>query len=533
MRTFVYQTLIVLCLSARIAAAESADLAPLIADDVSSVVYVNLEKVDLPSIAEELINLAIVPQSQVAEVRQQTAAMQSMVAQLTKAGARRAYLLVRASDFFHGPTLVVEAADEGQAKAVADLLKPWMKDVAGDVAAYLPKELVADGPFVVGASSTQRLEEVRAKRSAGVRDGAMEAISSIAETDVGLVAFGDQDSRRVVREMFPQFPAPFGEIDGKLLADGLKSISVTLKLPPSPTVSLSLTSRDQDAGDVMEQSFAKGRELLKAFLAVEMVKGPEAHKKRAAALMPMLPRLQLERDENILTLTFGDDDEELAMLRSLLPAVTQQARDQASRAQRMNNFKQIMLAMLNYESAKGTLPPAASYDDSGRPLLSWRVHILPYTEEMALYNQFKLDEPWDSEHNRKLIDKMPALFIDPAVESAIGEKGRTTYVVPIGEGLVFGGKDEIKFRDIKDGTSNTIVLVEVPPSKAVIWTKPDDWPVDLQDPMSGLVREDREWFTAGYADGHVSIHSTKNEPGVIRSLLTPNGGEVVEHASIK
>ena len=80
--------------------------------------------------------------------------------------------------------------------------------------------------------------------------------------------------------------------------------------------------------------------------------------------------------------------------------------------------------MHNYESAHGTLPPAAVRSTDGTPLLSWRVAILPFIEQDALYKEFKLDEPWDSEHNKKLIAKMPKLY-GPARGQA--KEGETFY----------------------------------------------------------------------------------------------------------
>ena len=64
--------------------------------------------------------------------------------------------------------------------------------------------------------------------------------------------------------------------------------------------------------------------------------------------------------------------------------------------------------MHNYQAVNQTFPPAASVDKQGKPLLSWRVAILPYLEQQELYNKFKLDEPWDSPRNNKeLIQYMP------------------------------------------------------------------------------------------------------------------------------
>ncbi len=68
------------------------------------------------------------------------------------------------------------------------------------------------------------------------------------------------------------------------------------------------------------------------------------------------------------------------------------------------------LAMRNYESAYGHLPPAVVYGENGQPLYSWRVLILPYIEEDELYRQFKLDEPWNSPHNIQLLERMPILY---------------------------------------------------------------------------------------------------------------------------
>ena len=90
----------------------------------------------------------------------------------------------------------------------------------------------------------------------------------------------------------------------------------------------------------------------------------------------------------------------------------------------MNNLKQIGLAMHNYHDVHRTLPPAYHADASDRPLLSWRVLILPYLEQDALYREFHLNEPWDSDHNKKLIERIPAVYQSPG--SAAGPGRPTT-----------------------------------------------------------------------------------------------------------
>ena len=97
-----------------------------------------------------------------------------------------------------------------------------------------------------------------------------------------------------------------------------------------------------------------------------------------------------------------------------------------------NNLKQIGVALHNYHGVYKTLPPPAKTAD-GKPLLSWRVLILPFLEDDDnLYAQFKLDEPWDSPHNIKLLTKMPEVYAHPADPEA-AKKGLTYYQVFVGE----------------------------------------------------------------------------------------------------
>ena len=214
----------------------------------------------------------------------------------------------------------------------------------------------------------------------------------------------------------------------------------------------------------------------------------------------------------------------------LLPAV-QAAREAARRNTSMNNLKQIMLAFHNYaDRMNGQMPAHAIHSDDGKPLLSWRVQILPYLEENALYNQFHLDEPWDSEHNRALVAQMPDVYLDPSSRRAI-EEGRTHYLGVKGAGFAFDGTEKGKsFREIRDGTANTIMVVQVNDERAAIWTRPDDWELDPKDLMRGLSSSLHPGgFLAGWFDGHVSFISESIDEDWFQRLLTIAGGEVVEH----
>lgn len=155
----------------------------------------------------------------------------------------------------------------------------------------------------------------------------------------------------------------------------------------------------------------------------------------------------------------------------LLPAVST-ARTAARSMQSSNNLKQIGLALHNYHDTHLALPPAYSTDSEGKPLLSWRVAILPYVEHISLYEQFHLDEPWDSPHNRSLLDQMPDVYRSPnATESPASESNYLAISDP--RSLFPSTGETIAFRDCPDGISNTLAVLEVFDA-TVPWTQPAD-----------------------------------------------------------
>ncbi|HEX5269997.1 MAG TPA: DUF1559 domain-containing protein [Gemmataceae bacterium] len=203
------------------------------------------------------------------------------------------------------------------------------------------------------------------------------------------------------------------------------------------------------------------------------------------------------------------------------------AEDGARRISSVNNLKQMALAMHNVASAEGHLPAAAICDKDGKPLLSWRVAILPYIEQDALYKEFRLDEPWDSDHNKKLIDKMPNLYRVPPQDGkeAPAKETKTHYRVFHGKGAAFEGTTGVKFSDITDGTSNTILIVEA--EEAVVWTKPEELPFDVKKDPPKVGLKGMDSFNAAAADGAVHTISKTIDKDTLKGLITRNGGEMV------
>jgi hypothetical protein len=197
--------------------------------------------------------------------------------------------------------------------------------------------------------------------------------------------------------------------------------------------------------------------------------------------------------------------------------------------QSKKNLKQIGLAMHSYHLTNKTLPPAYRADNSGKPLLSWRVLILPYLEQDALYREFHLDEPWDSDHNKKLIERMPAIYRSPGSKAS---PAMTDYLtVRFGPNTVFpGNKDGVSIQEITDGTSNTILVVEASDQKAVVWTKPDDFEYNESDPLAGLVDRSSAGFLAAFCDGSVRLIPASVDKETLSRLILRNDGKPVPAA---
>lgn len=199
------------------------------------------------------------------------------------------------------------------------------------------------------------------------------------------------------------------------------------------------------------------------------------------------------------------------------------AREATQRAQSRNNLKQIALALHNIHDTIGSLPAYANFE-AGKPLLSWRVHALPYLGQKELYDQFNLKESWDSPQNKALLARMPPVFRSPGSKSP---PGMTNYLAARHARAAFSGNNGVKFGEIKDGTSSTILVVEASDAKAVPWTKPADFEFTLGAPQSGLTGLYTGGFNAAMCDGAVKFISDAIPQEMLSNLFTRDDGQPV------
>lgn len=204
-----------------------------------------------------------------------------------------------------------------------------------------------------------------------------------------------------------------------------------------------------------------------------------------------------------------------------------------SQKQAPNSLKMIGLALHNFASDhQNGLPPQCLVDANGKRLLSWRVLILPYLDQQALYDRFHLNEPWDSPHNLALAKSIPPVYV--STNKANRDSWKTEMLGVITKDSVLGRPGKaLHFQDIKDGSSNTIWLVKADASKAVVWTKPEDLVVNTDDPWSSLDPKKETGFWSSFMDGSARFIGSKTPAAVLNALFSVDGKEEVEYDQIK
>lgn len=198
------------------------------------------------------------------------------------------------------------------------------------------------------------------------------------------------------------------------------------------------------------------------------------------------------------------------------------------RRRTLDNLQRLGTALQQYTSQNGLLPAACIRDDVGRPLLSWRVELLPYLGYGELHEQFRLYEPWNSAHNLALLPRIPAEFQSP---ERFDEK--TNYLLPVASFTPFSGPRGLGLRRVEDGLPDTVLVVEVDDHAAVPWTQPEDLQLDVSDfeQHVGTLREDG--FFVVWGDGSVTRVTGDCTPQDRHAIFTHDAGDSFAASSVK
>jgi prepilin-type processing-associated H-X9-DG protein len=196
-----------------------------------------------------------------------------------------------------------------------------------------------------------------------------------------------------------------------------------------------------------------------------------------------------------------------------------------------NNLKQIGLGLQNYTDIYRCFPPAYITDENGKPMHSWRVLILPFIEQKALYDRYDFDEPWDGPNNSKLAKEMPPIFACP---SDIANPGiLTDYVALVGPETMWQPDHGTTFKEIKDGSTQTIAVIEAT-GAGINWMEPRDLPFSAVskgiNPKQGVGISSHHpgAVIALFADGHTQTIQERLSIKLLNALCTKSGGEAID-----
>jgi prepilin-type processing-associated H-X9-DG protein len=448
---------------------------------------------------------------------------------------------------------------KGKTDKQLETLYALLEQAGGD--SKVRENLFVVGDFLVLAMADDPeyiKEAVKGWLASGVptQSPIIDALKNVADADIKYAAAIPPQAREMLRNapLPPEVPV---EVRNLLLfaAQKIEWVSAAQPLLPvflggepmkNPDILLTVkTPRPADANmfrNMLESAIELGVNMMRFTVAQGMQNEdfhfqipPLAFEFARGLLRTFLPDVEGDKLIFRIKANFGDDASFAPALVGtagvsialLLPAV-QAAREAARRAQCANNLKQIVLAMHNYHDSRNAFPPLYTVDANGKPLHSWRVLILPFIEQAALYQAIRLDEPWDSEHNKQFHDRMPTIYKCPSNPS-----GGSCYSAIAGEGFVparnANSMGEHTFARIIDGTSNTIAFVEV--NDGFNWMAPQG-NVTLDELLKGInVGRAGSFHTGGMNiamfDGSVRFISNTIDKSILRALATVAGGETI------
>lgn len=184
------------------------------------------------------------------------------------------------------------------------------------------------------------------------------------------------------------------------------------------------------------------------------------------------------------------------------------------------NLARVSQAIRAHVDATGFFPRRMTVDNLGTPLHSWRVALLPYLGHGELYKQFRLKEPWSTPHNRKLIEKMPAVYASPERTD-----NKTCLLAIANRTSIMGRKRPPRRNAIEDGAENTLIVLEVAADRAVEWTRPDDFEAEINNPFAGLTTSRSGQVYVAWADGSVGSVDADANAVAVRRAVTYEAGD--------
>jgi len=373
--------------------------------------------------------------------------------------------------------------------------------------------------------------QIAAQLLSGKADGPLApAIAAAGKSAVSVGIDPRLILRLVAREQAPNSLAPY--------AAAFRATSATLTADLAPggvKTRLSLTFASADdarrAGPVLEEGLADLARLMDTEVKRESERGD--HGALPAAILTVgrdaLRAAKVEvKDTAVVASADGPNADALGKLIAALPKQVAVAR---RNAEAQNNLKQILLGLHNCHDTFGTMPGDVGPDH--KTAWSWRVQLLPYIEQDAIFRQLDMQKSWDDPRNKAILEKaeMPKVFEVPGRPAAKGHTYWRSFALPKksqpkdGRPWLVEGEPGPRMANITDGLSNTFAVVEA--GEAVPWYAPDVLAYDGKMPLPQLGAKGGDGFLAGMGDGSVRFVRAKTDEAALRAAITRDGGEVL------
>lgn len=467
------------------------------------------------------------------------------------------FSIVKTSETLNEETFFAGIEELAEGMASEEEIKEFFPDLKGKAFYtdayefdYLAAHMVDEHTFMLGSMGLMG-EIIAAGPNAELTKPA-ETLAAANDGADGFIALNMAPIRDQLNGMLSQqqISPPFAMY--KQVPNYTESVTLSCYSTDKFAAKLTINGVDEAATGRLDDMIGFGLELAKQTMLSEADKLVNSEDEVEAAMgryqvrvsQSMIDALRPKKEGNSLVLSFQQSEENIAgahvavigiLVAILLPAV-KAARSAARRVQSTNNMRQIGIAMHNFHDTFGGLPAYAKTDAEGKPLLSWRVMLLPFIEQNAMFEKFHMDEPWDSEHNKQFINQMPEIY---RRANSTAPEGYTTYLVPVGKNMVFEPnpkptREGQKFtvgtglHQILDGTSNTAMLVEVNDDAAVIWTKPSDLEVDLMNVWKGLGEAQPGGFNGLFCDASIQFISKNAGADFLKNWFQRDDGKPLQ-----
>ncbi|TWU32918.1 DUF1559 family PulG-like putative transporter [Novipirellula artificiosorum] len=453
-------------------------------------VDVDLAQVDVAAAIGWFVDQSMVS---VREGKELTQMLDGIIKPLRSVSVGHVYAIIGTSTLVDGGPVIVIPCDnplavEGLASVVMQLLPGALS-----LSTRKHEDLVLIGPAV----SLDRIDRYQGDKQTRLVSLALSS-SGKESLDHKAVFELPTEARRELLAYWPE-TAPSSspvEFSPKQLLEDLVHVTVSWDMPPLPQVQVTIFNRSRDAA-------SRTKEIVDQWIA---------QREDLAA------RLEVTKDGFAVKVTASTD---------AIEAAVGPAQRASVRRQEIERLSELGKALHAYHEYHGHFPPRCFVDRDGRELLSLRVCILPHLEQLAMYGQFRLGQPWDSKHNFELAKIIiPTYRVDSRHQEGAA---KTTVRFPVFPGSLWDGDGPPRtVKDVTDGTSNTIAAIIAPADEATPWSSPRRWDL-FGDDLAEAVFGDRDEIVTLFLDGSVRVFKKDElDSETLKKYLTIAGREVVQ-----